>query len=112
MRAARYYGRLDIRVEDVPIPKPGPKQCLVEIAWCGICGSDLHEYVAGLLHHVPDVYGWPRLTSFRSVGMSTPRTPSRVDRWSYPGDLGARVLWTYQAGTVWVQVQRGTGRDG
>lgn len=49
MRAARYYGRLDIRVEDVPIPKPGPKQCLIEIAWCGICGSDLHEYVAGLL---------------------------------------------------------------
>lgn len=48
MRAARYYGRRDIRVEDVPIPKPGPKQCLIEIAWSGICGSDLHEYVAGL----------------------------------------------------------------
>lgn len=50
MRAARYYGRRDIRVEDVPIPEPGPNQCLVEIAWSGICGSDLHEYVAGLAH--------------------------------------------------------------
>ncbi|KAK5053897.1 hypothetical protein LTR84_001859 [Exophiala bonariae] len=47
MRAARYYGKRDIRVEDVPIPEPGSNQCLIEIAWCGICGSDLHEYVAG-----------------------------------------------------------------
>ena len=47
MRAARYYGKGDIRVEDVPIPKVGPKQFLVEIEWCGICGSDLHEYIMG-----------------------------------------------------------------
>ncbi|KAJ9637944.1 hypothetical protein H2204_004534 [Knufia peltigerae] len=49
MRAAQYYGRRDIRVLDVPIPEPGPGECLVEIEWCGICGSDLHEYVAGPL---------------------------------------------------------------
>lgn len=48
MRAAQYYGRRDIRVLDVPIPEPGPGECLVEIEWCGICGSDLHEYVAGM----------------------------------------------------------------
>ncbi|EXJ85646.1 hypothetical protein A1O1_06012 [Capronia coronata CBS 617.96] len=47
MRAARYHGRRDIRVEDIPIPQPGPGQCLVEVEWCGICGSDLHEYLAG-----------------------------------------------------------------
>jgi len=47
MRAARYYGKGDIRVEDLPIPEVGPKQCLVEIEWCGICGSDLHEYIMG-----------------------------------------------------------------
>lgn len=47
MRAARYHGQKDVRVEDVPVPKPGPDQCLVEIEWGGICGSDLHEYLAG-----------------------------------------------------------------
>ncbi|OAP58748.1 chlorophyll synthesis pathway protein BchC [Fonsecaea erecta] len=47
MRAARFYGNRDIRVEDVPIPKAGPGECLVEVEWCGICGSDLHEYAAG-----------------------------------------------------------------
>ena len=48
MRAARFYGNRDIRVEDVPIPEAGPGQCVVEVEWCGICGSDLHEYAAGL----------------------------------------------------------------
>ncbi|KIX07220.1 chlorophyll synthesis pathway protein BchC [Rhinocladiella mackenziei CBS 650.93] len=49
MRAARYYGRNDVRIEDVPIPEVAPGECLVEIEWCGICGTDLHEYVAGPL---------------------------------------------------------------
>ncbi|KIY02678.1 uncharacterized protein Z520_01143 [Fonsecaea multimorphosa CBS 102226] len=47
MRAARFYGNRDIRVEDVPVPEAGPGECLVEVEWCGICGSDLHEYAAG-----------------------------------------------------------------
>ncbi|KIV88322.1 chlorophyll synthesis pathway protein BchC [Exophiala mesophila] len=55
MRAARYYGKKDIRVEEVPIPKPGPNQCLIEIEWCGICGSDLHEYIMGPVMFQPGI---------------------------------------------------------
>lgn len=47
MRAARYYGTKDIRLDDVPRPEPGPGQVLVGIEWGGICGSDLHEYIMG-----------------------------------------------------------------
>lgn len=42
MRAARFHA--DIKktvVEDVPIPKPGPGEVLVKVAFCGICHSDL-----------------------------------------------------------------------
>lgn len=42
MRAERFYA--DTRrvvVEDVPIPKPGPGEVLVKVAFCGICHSDL-----------------------------------------------------------------------
>ncbi len=48
MKAVRYYGKEDIRVEDVAAPRsPGPKQIVVKPLVCGICGTDLHEYAAG-----------------------------------------------------------------
>ena len=42
MSAAVYVGDGTIAVEQVPSPEPGPDEVLVEIAECGICGSDLH----------------------------------------------------------------------
>lgn len=47
MRAARYYGPGDIRVEDVPEPVVAPDEVGVDVAWCGICGTDVHEFVEG-----------------------------------------------------------------
>jgi (R,R)-butanediol dehydrogenase / meso-butanediol dehydrogenase / diacetyl reductase len=48
VRAARYYGMHDIRVEEVSTPEVRePDDVLVEVAYCGICGTDLHEYVVG-----------------------------------------------------------------
>ncbi len=44
MRAARFYGGKDIRVETVPDPVPGPGEALVRVRAAGICGSDLHGY--------------------------------------------------------------------
>jgi (R,R)-butanediol dehydrogenase/meso-butanediol dehydrogenase/diacetyl reductase len=37
-------------VIDFPAPEPGPGQALVEVAYCGICGSDLH------FRDVPDLF--------------------------------------------------------
>lgn len=48
MRAVRFHGARDIRVEDVPEPgEPGPGEVLIEPAWSGVCGTDLHEYLVG-----------------------------------------------------------------
>lgn len=47
MRAARFYDKEDIRVEDIDEPKLTDGKCLVDVEWCGICGSDLHEYLIG-----------------------------------------------------------------
>ena len=47
MKAARFHGRGDIRVEEVPEPQVRPGTVLVEVEWCGICGTDLHEYLDG-----------------------------------------------------------------
>lgn len=48
MRAARFHGKSDIRVEDVDVPQIRESdEVLVEVLWCGICGTDLHEYMVG-----------------------------------------------------------------
>jgi (R,R)-butanediol dehydrogenase / meso-butanediol dehydrogenase / diacetyl reductase len=47
MKAARFHGPGDIRIDDVPEPKVGPGQVKVDVEWCGICGTDLHEYLEG-----------------------------------------------------------------
>lgn len=48
MRAARFHGKGDIRVEEVAVPKIREvDDVLVEVHYCGICGTDLHEYVMG-----------------------------------------------------------------
>ena len=47
MKAARWHGVKDIRVEEIDIPEPGPGEVAIKVAWTGICGSDLHEYLAG-----------------------------------------------------------------
>ena len=42
MTAAVYRGDGRIEVDEVPVPRPRPGELLVEVAECGICGSDLH----------------------------------------------------------------------
>jgi 2-desacetyl-2-hydroxyethyl bacteriochlorophyllide A dehydrogenase len=42
MRAAVIEGIGQVTVTDVPEPVPGPRDVLVEVAACGICGTDLH----------------------------------------------------------------------
>ena len=48
MKAVRFYGKHDLRTESTPGPgglKPG--QVLVRPTFCGICGTDLHEFESG-----------------------------------------------------------------
>lgn len=45
MKAVCWYGKTDVRVEDVPDPKIiNPRDAIVKITSTAICGSDLHIY--------------------------------------------------------------------
>lgn len=59
MKALRYHGRRDFRLEDIPEPTPGPGQVKIKVSYCGICGSDMHEYLSGL-SSVPTTRPHPR----------------------------------------------------
>lgn len=47
MRAARLHGVTDLRVEEVDAQSLGPDDVRIDVAYTGICGSDLHEYADG-----------------------------------------------------------------
>ena len=44
MKAAVYHGKQDIRIEDFPIPEIGENEVLIKVAYCGVCGTDVHIY--------------------------------------------------------------------
>lgn len=47
MRVARVVAPGEIRLEDAPVPSPGPGQVLVRVKAVGLCGSDLQYYARG-----------------------------------------------------------------
>jgi (R,R)-butanediol dehydrogenase/meso-butanediol dehydrogenase/diacetyl reductase len=53
VKAAVFYGVQDIRVVEVAKPRPIAGEVLVKVKYCGICGSDLHEYRHGLFPESP-----------------------------------------------------------
>jgi (R,R)-butanediol dehydrogenase / meso-butanediol dehydrogenase / diacetyl reductase len=62
MLAARLHGNRDLRVERMPSPgAPRAGEIRVRPVWCGICGTDLHEYAHGPLYtpaeSLPQVIG-------------------------------------------------------
>jgi len=47
MTCAVLYGVRDVRIEERPVPEPGPGQVLVAVSRVGVCGSDVHYYTHG-----------------------------------------------------------------
>ncbi len=47
MKAALVQPDSTLMVEEYPTPKPGRGEVVVKVAYCGICGTDLHMLAAG-----------------------------------------------------------------
>ena len=82
MKALRYSDAKGLRVEEVPIPSPGPDECLVKIIRAGICSTDL-EIIRG---YVP---GFDHTLGHEFVGVVAQVHPGSV---SHPSVLGQRVV--------------------
>jgi len=71
MKAAVWYNNRDIRIEDVPLRRPGPREMLVKVISCGICGSDIVEWYR--LPRAPLVQGHELGAEVVEVGASVAR---------------------------------------
>jgi len=76
MKAAVWYNNRDIRIEELPLQSPGPREMLVKVVSCGICGSDIVEWYR--LPRAPLVQG-------HEIGAEVAEVGASVDRFK-PGD--------------------------
>ena len=70
MKAVVYHGKGDVRVEDVPVPAPGPGEMLVRVDACGICPTDLKKIAQGSLAG-PRVFGHEIAGTVAALGSGT-----------------------------------------
>jgi (R,R)-butanediol dehydrogenase/meso-butanediol dehydrogenase/diacetyl reductase len=50
MRAVRWHGRFDVRLDEVPAPEiRRADDVLIRVLYCGVCGTDIEEYREGPL---------------------------------------------------------------
>jgi len=92
----------DLKLEEVPIPRIGenpfaPRDVLVEVQYCGICGSDIHKFLAepseksSVKHPPRPVVGGHEIVSVvREVGEKVTRVQ--------PGDRVVHEIVTFYCG--------------
>jgi 2-desacetyl-2-hydroxyethyl bacteriochlorophyllide A dehydrogenase len=67
--AAVWHGGAEVLIERVPIPPLGPRDVLVEVALCGVCGTDVHILDGEFpMYNPPRVLGHEFSGTVRSVG--------------------------------------------
>jgi len=57
MKAAVLHAPNDLRVEQVPIPVPGPGEALIRVTACGVCGSDVPRVRTTGTYNFPTIPG-------------------------------------------------------
>lgn len=71
MRAAVLYGKEDIRIEEVPMPEPGPGEILVRVKTALTCGTDVKVFRRGYHARMivpPALFGHELAGDVASVG--------------------------------------------
>lgn len=83
MLAERFHAATrEVTLEEVPVPRPGPGQVLIRVAFCGICHSDLSLIDGNFPASVPVV------TQGHEVAGTIVKLGPGVDQWK----VGDRVI--------------------
>jgi len=79
MQVGLVTGKRQITLCELPEPEPSPGKAVVEIAYCGICGTDLHAWASGAPYN-PAICGheWAGTLSKSGAGIAHVREGDRV----------------------------------
>ena len=80
MQAALYHRNKTFKVADIQTTPPGPNDVRIDIAYCGVCGTDFHIYLGHMDQRVadPQIIGHEMSGTIAEVG-------TNVSEWQ-PGD--------------------------
>lgn len=95
MKAIRFHAQKDLRLEDVAPPgRPQGSDVVLGVTYCGICGTDLHEYLSGpiIIPQTPLILGHELSARVLSTGPDV-RSVSVGDRVAVLPHLMAKGDW-------------------
>ncbi|HEY8347403.1 MAG TPA: galactitol-1-phosphate 5-dehydrogenase [Symbiobacteriaceae bacterium] len=107
MKAVRLHSPGDLRVEDVPIPTPGPHDLLVQVGAAGVCGSDIPRAMVVGAHKMPITLGHEFSGTVVEVGKEVkgfvpgdrvtvaPLIPCNTCRWCRSGNYSLCERYDY-----------------
>ena len=94
MKQVRLHGPDDVRIDEVPEPEPGPRDAVVRVEACGICGSDVGYVrlggVAGPTRR-PLPLGHELAGVIERVGSQAPGLAVGARVVVHPGAMGNRI---------------------
>ena len=87
MRAANYCGDRRIELGESKVQKPGLGEVRIEVAYCGVCGTDLHIYMGHMDGRIdmPQVIGHEMAGWIAEIG-------DEVDDWGVGHPVVVRPL--------------------
>ncbi len=98
MRAVRWHGKRDVRVDEVPDPRiEEPTDAIVRVTTTNICGSDLHLYeVLSAFLEDGDILGHEPMGVVEDVGSEAARHIQPGDRVVIPFNVSCGRCWMCQ----------------
>jgi len=67
MRVGLVTGLRQVDIREMPEPQPAPGKAVIEIGYCGICGTDVHAYLSGQPYN-PAICGHEWSGTVKAVG--------------------------------------------
>ena len=97
MKAVRFYAPGDIRVEEIPVPQPGPGEVVIKNKVTLTCGTDVKTYKRGYRYEPPFGFGHEASGVVAAVGEGVTnfkvgdRVVAAIERRAKEGDFRSNL---------------------
>ncbi|MFV0532074.1 MAG: 2,3-butanediol dehydrogenase [Cumulibacter sp.] len=92
MKALQYFGVKDLRLQEVAEPEVRPGWIKMAVTYCGICGSDLHQYVGGTARPIDEPHPHTGISGPVTMGHENLGTITELGEGVTGFEVGQRIV--------------------